>query len=113
MYITRGLPLITNWKFSKPLTCKINILYDAQSYFYYVDRVQKLAVRWKKVLWKPFKSVGKLFLAAMPEPTKTSTRSSSAPDQNSTFEPADSGPGGGEEDLLMMASLSQSLSLAF
>jgi len=58
--------------------------------------------------------VGKLFLAAMPEPTKTSTRSSSAPDQNSTFEPADSGPGGGEEDLLMMASLAQiSLLLAF
>lgn len=42
--------------------------------------------------------MGKLFLAAMPEPTKTSTLPSSAPDQNSTFEPADSGPGGGEED---------------
>lgn len=66
-----------------------------------MDRVQKLAVSWKKVLRKPlehFKSVGKLFLAAMPEPTKTSTRPSSAPDQNSTFEPADSGPGGGEAD---------------
>lgn len=40
--------------------------------------------------------MGKLFLAAMPEPTKTSTLPSSAPDQNSTFEPAGSGPGGGE-----------------
>lgn len=45
------------------------LLTFAQSYFY---SVLKLADSWKQVLQKPlehFKSVGKLFLAVMPEPT--------------------------------------------